>query len=217
MRIWGKAQPHVVSLYTRRQSSGQSCGWRHRCRTGKLSFQQQSCCSVTQSCLTLCEPVDCSTPGFPSPSPGVCSSSCLSSQWCHPTISSSVVPFSSCPQSFQHQGLFQGVRSSHQVAKHWSFSFSISPSSEYSGLISFRTDWFDLLYRIHSLIKLNSRSWNQEMNCHSGAACLSLDLDRNKDDQPWSPLSSPFLSVLQTASQLLSPSTFLCLFTSPSA
>ena len=42
--------------------------------------------------------------------------------------------------------------------KHWSFSFSISPSSEYSGLISFRMDWFDLPHRIHSLIKLNSRS-----------------------------------------------------------
>ena len=45
----------------------------------------------------------------------------------------------------KHQGLFQGVGSSHQVAKYWSFSFSISPSIEYSGLISFRIDWFDLL------------------------------------------------------------------------
>ena len=53
----------------------------------------------------------------PSPPPGVCSNSCPSSQWCHPTISSSVVPFSSCLHSFQHQGLFQWVSSSHQVAK----------------------------------------------------------------------------------------------------
>ena len=45
----------------------------------------------------------------------------------------------------QHQGLFKWVSSSHQVAKYWSFSFSISPSSEYSGLISFRIDWLDLL------------------------------------------------------------------------
>ena len=44
----------------------------------------------------------------------------------------------------QHQGLFQRVGSSHQVAKYWSFSFSISPSNEYSGLTSFRMDWFDL-------------------------------------------------------------------------
>ena len=45
----------------------------------------------------------------------------------------------------QHQGLFKWVSSSHQVAKYWSFSFSISPSSEYSGLISFMMDWLDLL------------------------------------------------------------------------
>ena len=44
----------------------------------------------------------------------------------------------------QHQGLFQGVSSSHQWPKYWSFSFIISPSNEYSGLISFRIDWFDL-------------------------------------------------------------------------
>ena len=53
----------------------------------------------------------------PSPTPGACSNACPLSQWCHPTISSSVVPFSSCLQSFQHPGLFQWVISSHQVAK----------------------------------------------------------------------------------------------------
>ena len=45
----------------------------------------------------------------------------------------------------QHKGLFKWVSSSHQVAKYWSFSFSISPSNEHSGLISFRIDWLDLL------------------------------------------------------------------------
>ena len=59
----------------------------------------------------------------------------------HPLSSPSPPAFSLS----QHQGLFQGVRSSHQVVKYWSFSFSISPSSEYSGFISFRIDWFDLL------------------------------------------------------------------------
>ena len=44
----------------------------------------------------------------------------------------------------QHQGLFQWVGSLHHVAKYWSFSFSVSPSNEYSGLISFRMDWMDL-------------------------------------------------------------------------
>ena len=53
----------------------------------------------------------------PSLSPRVCSNSCPLSGRCHPTISSSVIPFSSCPQSFQHQGLFHWVSSSHRVAK----------------------------------------------------------------------------------------------------
>ena len=61
------------------------------------------------------------------------------------TISSSVIPFSSCLQSFPVQGLFQWVSSSHQVPKYKSFSFSISLPNEYSGQISFRMDWFYFL------------------------------------------------------------------------
>ena len=80
----------------------------------------------------------------PSLSPGVCSNSCPLTQWCHPTISSSVTPFSSCPQSFPASGSFLmswlfGIR----WPKYW--CFSISSSNECSGLISFRTDCFDLL------------------------------------------------------------------------
>ena len=56
-------------------------------------------------------------PPCPSPTPAVHSDSCPSSQWCQPTISSSVVPFSSCPNPSQHQSLFQWVNSSHEVAK----------------------------------------------------------------------------------------------------
>ena len=66
--------------------------------------------SVTQSCPTLWDPMDCTKPGqfpCPSPTPRACSNSCPSSQSCHPTISSSVVPFSSCPQSFPASGSFQ--------------------------------------------------------------------------------------------------------------
>ena len=57
--------------------------------------------SVAQSCPTLCDPMNRSMPGLPcpSPSPGVHSDSCPSSRWCHPVISSSVVSFSSYPQS----------------------------------------------------------------------------------------------------------------------
>ena len=64
--------------------------------------------SVTQSCPTPCNPMDHSTPGLcPSPTPGVYSNSCPLSWWCHPTISSSVVPFSSCLQSLPASGSFQ--------------------------------------------------------------------------------------------------------------
>ena len=53
------------------------------------------CCSVAKSCSALCNPIDCSTPGFPCPSlsPGVCWNSFSLSHWCHPTISSSVTPW----------------------------------------------------------------------------------------------------------------------------
>ena len=81
----------------------------------------------------------------PSPSPGVHSNSSPLSQWCYPTISSSLSSPSPAFNLFQHQGLFQCIGSSHQVAKYWSFSFSISPSNQYSGLISCRIDWLDLL------------------------------------------------------------------------
>ena len=70
---------------------------------------------------------------------------CPLSQWCHPTISSSVVPFSSHPQSFPASGSFQMSALYIRWPKYWSFSFSISPSNEHPGLISFRIDWLDLL------------------------------------------------------------------------
>ena len=78
---------------------------------------------------------------------GVCSDSCPLNQGCHPTISPSVAPFSSCPQSFPASGSFPMswlFTSGGQSIRTWSFSFSISPSSENSGSISFRIDYFDL-------------------------------------------------------------------------
>ena len=84
-------------------------------------------------------------PPCPSPTPRVYPNPCPSSRWCHPTLSSSVVPFSSRPQSFPASGLFKWVSSSHQGPKYWSFSFNISPSNEHPGLISFRMDWLDPL------------------------------------------------------------------------
>ena len=107
--------------------------------------------SVAQSCLTLCDPMYCSMPTSlpcPSPTPGVYSKSCPLRWSCHPTISSSVIPFSSCLQSLPASGSFPMSRFSFlciRWPKYWSFNFSISPSSEYSGLISFRIDGLDHL------------------------------------------------------------------------
>src|SRR5574339_64438 len=85
-------------------------------------------------------------PPCPSPTPGVHSNSHPSSRRCHPAISSSVVPFSSCPQSLPASGFFpMSQLLAMRWAKYWSCSFSISPSNEYPGLISFRMDWLDLL------------------------------------------------------------------------
>ena len=66
------------------------------------------CCPVTNLCPTLCDPMDYSTPGllWPPLSPGVCSDSCLLSQWCYLTTSSSASSFSSSPQSFPASGSF---------------------------------------------------------------------------------------------------------------
>ena len=82
----------------------------------------------------------------PSPTPRAYSNSCPSSQWYHPPISSSVTPFSSRLQSFPASGSFPVSQFfASWWPKYWRFSFNISPSNEYSGLISFRMGWLDLL------------------------------------------------------------------------
>ena len=80
----------------------------------------------------------------PSPTPGAYPNLCALSWWCHPTISSSVIPFSSYPQSFPASGSFQMSQLFTSGGQNISFSFNIYPSNEYQGLI-FRMDWLDLL------------------------------------------------------------------------
>ena len=85
-------------------------------------------------------------PPCPSPTSRVHSDSRPSSQWYHPAISSSVVAFSSCPQSLPVSESFPNESTLHmRWPKYWSFSFSIIPFKEIPGLISFRMDWLDLL------------------------------------------------------------------------
>ena len=102
---------------------------------------------LTQSWPTLCNPMDCSRPGIPVHHQLLE----LTQTYIHgvdDAIQSSHPLSSPSPLAFnlsQHQGLFKWVRFSHQVDKDWSFTFSICPSNEYSGLISFRMHWLDLL------------------------------------------------------------------------
>ena len=104
----------------------------------------QLSCSVVSDSLQPHE-LQHARPPCPSPTPRVHPNSCASSRWCHPAISSSVFPFSSRPQSLPASGSFPMSPLHIRWPNYWSFSFSISPSNEHPGLISFRMDWLDLL------------------------------------------------------------------------
>ena len=101
--------------------------------------------SVVSDCLWPHESQH-TRPPCPSPTPGVHLNSCPSSQWCHPAISCSVVPFSSCRQSLPASGSFPRSQ--------FFASGGVSPSTEYSGLISFRINWLDLLAVLGTLKSL---------------------------------------------------------------
>ena len=108
------------------------------------------CCCLVQSlsCIWLFATPWTAASRLPCPSlsPGVCSDSCPLSQWCHPIILSSVAPLLFLPSVFPSIRVFSSESALHiRWPKYWSFSFSISPSNEYSALISFRIDWFNLL------------------------------------------------------------------------
>ena len=121
-------------------------------------FMYFSCCSVAKSCLTLCDPMDCSTPGFPvlhhllefaqTHVHGVGDAI----QPSHPLSSPSSPAFSLS----QYQVLFQWVCSSHQVPKYW--SFSISPSNEYSRL--FPLGLTGLILQSKGLSRVFSSTWS---------------------------------------------------------
>ena len=103
--------------------------------------------SVAESCLTLCEPMDCSMPGLP-----VHNQLLEFTQTHDHGVGDAIQPShplsSPSPPALnlsQHQGLFQWVSICIRWPKYWSFIFNMSPSNEYSGLISFRMDWLDLL------------------------------------------------------------------------
>ena len=100
--------------------------------------------SVAQSSPTLCDSKH-TRPPCPSPTPGAYSNSCPSTQWYHPTISSSACPLLLLPSIFPSIKVFSNESVLRiRWPKYWSFSFSISHSNQYSGLISFGINWLAL-------------------------------------------------------------------------
>ena len=105
------------------------------------------CCSVTQSCPTLCDPMECSTPGLPVPHHLL-----KFAQFHVHCIGDAIQPFHPLMPSSPSPSIFSSIRDfSNESAlcirwpKYGKFSFSISPSNEYSGLISLKINWFDVL------------------------------------------------------------------------
>ena len=110
-------------------------------------FLEHSCCSVALSCQTLHDPVDFSMPGFPVPY-HLPEFSQVLVHWINDATQPSHALSPSSPSAFyfsQHQVFSSESALCIRWPKYWSFTFNISSSSEYSGLISFRIDWFDLL------------------------------------------------------------------------
>ena len=131
-----------------------------------------SCCSVTMSCTTLCHPMDCSTQSFP-----VLHHLLEFAQtyihWVSHAIQPShfLSPLSPLALNLsQHERLFQWVGQ-----RIWSFSFSNSPSNEYSGLISFSIDWFDLL-TVQETLKSLLQHYSSKESVLGHSAFLTVQL-----------------------------------------
>ena len=116
----------------------------------KMKTQKDMFSSVHFSCSVMSDSLrphesQHTRPPCPSPTPRIHPNSSASSRWCHPAISSSVIPFSSCPIPPSIRVFSNEPTLRMRWPKYWSFSFNINPSNEHPGLISFRMDWLDLL------------------------------------------------------------------------
>ena len=149
------------------------------------------------SCVWLCDPMDCSMPGFP-----VLHHLLELVQthvgWVNDAIQPSYPLSSPSPPTFnlsQHQGLSNESALHIRWPKYWSFSFSIRPSNEYSGLISFRIDWFDLL-TVQRTLKSLLQNHNLKASVLWGSAFFIVQLSHpymtTEKPQPW--LDIPLLT-----------------------
>ena len=138
---------HYFCLCLIRLSTFWHISIRYQCIVQSFNIRMIQFNSVSQLCPVFCHPMDCSMPGFPVhhqlPE--------LAQTHVH-RVSNAIQPshplLSPSPPSLnlsQHQGLFNVSVLNIRWSKYWSFTFSISPSNEYSGLISFRMDWLDIL------------------------------------------------------------------------
>ena len=121
-------------------------------------MKNNHCRSVTQLCLAPYDPVNCSMPGFPV-LPHLLELVQTQVHWFCDAIQPSHHLLSPSPPTFnlsQQQGLFKWISSSHHMTKNWRFSFNMSPSNDYSGLISSKMDWLDcdLLGNHNNLMKI---------------------------------------------------------------
>ena len=112
----------------------------------------------------------------PSPNPRACSNSCPLSRWCHPTILSSVIPLLFPPSIFPSIRVFSNESLLRiRWPKYWSFSFSISPSNEYAGLISFRMNCLDLL-AVQGILKSLLQHHSSKASILQGSAFFIVQL-----------------------------------------
>ena len=136
-------------------------------------------------------------PPYPSPTPRVYPNSCPLSQWCHLTISISVIPFS-CLQSFPTSGSFQMSQLFASGGENiGSFSFNISPSNEHPELISFRMGWLDLL-AVQGILKSLLQHHSSKASILRCSAFFTVQLSHSRSKFlliSW--LQSPYAMILE--------------------
>ena len=158
----------------------------HRTSVVTWSLRSDQIRSIAQSCLALCDPMNRSTPSFPvrHQHPEFTETQVHwagdSIQLSHPLSS----PSPPAPNPSQHQSFLSTICM--RWSKYWSFSFSIIPSKEIPGLISFRTDWLDLLAESLGLSRVFSNTTVQKHQFFG----IQLSSQSNSHIHTW-PLQTP--------------------------